>query len=49
MTLVKLHSSNITNNAPAINNTMPQLIPDKNPELIFPAISSRGRADARVS
>jgi hypothetical protein len=34
-------SSNLANNTPAITNTMPQLIPDKNPELIFPAISSR--------
>jgi hypothetical protein len=42
MTLAKLRSSNLANNAPAINNTMPQLIPDENPELIFPAISSRG-------
>jgi hypothetical protein len=38
-TLAKLRSSNFSKIAPAINTTtMPQLIPDRNPELIFPYI-----------
>jgi hypothetical protein len=48
-TLAKLRSSNLANNAPVINNTMPQLIPDKNPELIFPAISSRGSSRSLIN
>jgi hypothetical protein len=41
--LAKLRCSNFSKIAPAINtNIMPQLIPDRNPELIFPPQSSRG-------
>lgn len=48
-TLTKLRSSKLRKNAPAINNTMPLLVPDVNPELIFPAISKHGSSRSLIT
>lgn len=49
LTLTKLSSSKFSEIAPAINTPTPQLIPDVNPELIYPSTNSRGNSRSLIA